>query len=653
MKAAPKPSRQEHAVAPPPRCEWQSAVARDLLAVASEYPQELVLGPIADADGLLRVELELMTDSLVRVPTAPTILPSEPFVISVSADDARPPVVSVTHERFLGVAHVMSGYELCLYLDPSREWDPAEGVRGLLARLWDWLKKVAGDEFDADTALFHAVGGVLHVTPGTPSVVVRDLPVAAERVNGAFLHRRTAQRLDLTATKQSESDLYVPVVRLRRDLPVGAGADSLGQLMARLDLTQRLWSPAALPKLSLAEAALLPASNAVRTPVCRPYLSTVLGPEARSLTSTKLAEVILTSVERNRRGSHQYVLLAVPHPNGGPHHLLCLRLKPELADQLRDLMATSNGGVDPAHVAAVSSKITMEWCRLSDERAAVTTRRDVGRPVTALEGAEVYLWGVGGLGSWLGEFVARAGARRIVVCDPGDVSGGLLVRQNYTETDIGSSKADALVRRLRAIRDDLDVDTLQPVVTLADLAGADLIIDATVSRSVTRMLDIVARAPGRRVSIAQVATDVSSGALGMLVVSNPSIEPPGEPDAAEHDAAAAGQAAPELSPTLTAVDLAAGATAAADSRLEPYRVLWREPVAGEEFVPTRGCSIPTFHGSAADLAALAGTLVNFIGLHLGLPESGTHLVALPHSGVSPAHHYLPHQQPAASLPEAA
>lgn len=640
-------SPEADAVAATPRSEWQSTVLRHLLTIASEYPEEVKLGRVVDADGLLHVELGLVTDSLIRAPGTPELLSLEPFVVSVRTDGAQPPVVSVTHERFLGIAHVMSGYQLCLYLDPAREWDPADGIRAVLGRLWDWLAKVAGDKFDAGTALYHAVGGVLHVTAGTPTVVVRDLPALTERVTGAFLHRRTPHRLDLLLDRSDESDLYVPVVRLRRDLPVGAGADTLDQLLARLDATQRLWSPKALLDLSFTTAALQPPAARVRSAACPSYV--VLGPRGLLWTSTKLVEVILASVERNRPGSPQDVLLAVPHPNGGPHHLLCLRLKPKLADQLRDLMATLKGQVDAAQVSAVSSEITMEWCRLSDERAAVTTRRDVGRPVTALEGAEVYLFGVGGLGSWIGEFVARAGARRIVVCDPGHVSGGLLVRQNYTEADIGSTKADALVRRLRALRDDLDVTTLPTDATAADLAAANLIIDATISRSMTKTLDLVTQIPGRRVSIAQVATDVGTGALGMLIVNNPSANPRGKRDEPISGAAGAVRDAAQQLPTLTAVDQAAGVAAEADPDLESYRVLWEEPRAGEEFVPTRGCSIPTFHGSGADLAALAGTLINLIGLHLGLPESGTHLVALPHSGVSPAHRYLRYQQPAASL----
>lgn len=651
-KRAEAPPLLQRAAAGQPRSEWQCAAVRDLLAVASEHPQEVVLGTIVDADGLVRVELELVTDGLVGAPKAPKLLASEPFVIWVRPENDQPPVVSVTHERFLGVAHVLSGYQLCLYLDPSREWDPADGIRGLLARLWDWLRKVAADEFDPDTALFHAVGGVPHVTAGTPSVVVRDLAVATDRVNTAFLHRRTWHRFDLVPVRADGHDLEVPVIRLRRDLPVGAGTDTLDQLMARLDLTQGLWSPEMLLRQSLTRTALLSAREVAVAPPCKEKLTRGVSPGALISTSTRLAELILACVERNPRGSHQYVLLAVPHPSGGPHHLLCLRLKPELADQLRDLMATSKGRADPFRLAAVSSVIAMEWCRVSDERAAVTTRRDVGRPVTALAGAEVYLWGVGGIGSWMGEFVARAGARRIVVCDPGHVSGGLLVRQNYTEADIGSTKADALARRLRALRDDLDVSVLGPTTTLVDLAAADLIIDATVSRGVTRVLDALTRLPGRRVAIAQVSTDVGSGALGMLIFSSPAgfeVANADQPLVSDGDPAHEGLIHVPPGLTLTAMDRAAGAAVTTDSTLEDYRVLWRDPVAGEEFVPTRGCSIPTFHGSAADLAAIAGTLVNFVGLTLRAERSGTHLVALPHSGVTPAHRYLPHLDDAGAV----
>lgn len=82
----------------------------------------------------------------------------------------------------------------------------------------------------------------------------------------------------------------------------------------------------------------------------------------------------------------------------------------------------------------------------------------------------------------------------------------------------------------------------------------------------------------------------------------------------------------------------------ADGGLEPYHPLWEDAAEGDELIPTRGCSVPTFHGSAADLAAVAATLVNMIGLHLqqaGAPVSGTHLIALPHAPAGPRHQFLP------------
>lgn len=71
----------------------------------------------------------------------------------------------------------------------------------------------------------------------------------------------------------------------------------------------------------------------------------------------------------------------------------------------------------------------------------------------------------------------------------------------------------------------------------------------------------------------------------------------------------------------------------------------RAPEPGDEFVPTRGCSLPTFHGSAADLAAVAATLTNLVAPHLNDKADGTHLFALPHSGVTPPYRYLPHSGP--------
>lgn len=666
-----KSRRKRTETEPPSPSDWQAHVLRGLVDVASRQPDDLVLlgEPAVQAGGLWSVRVAVSTTGIERAPRGTRFLSWETFTISVPVDDHRPPFVSVDHERFLGVAHVMSGYELCLYLDIAREWDPEAGIQGVLNRFWRWLEDAAGDKFAPDTALYHAVGGVPHLTDGTPTVVVRTLTNHGRRRAAVYLHRRTENRLDVSPDRKTTSDLHVPVVRLRRDLSVGAGHEVLADLLARLEYTQGprrpgggselgahhpLVSRAAttardLARTTLAEAAITPPSADVGR--CVPGLAPpwvrrrpTFEPEPPS-PAAEVAAAILDSVARNPSGSHQYVLLTVPHPSGGARHLLCLRLPPRLADLLRAALADPTKSVEPDTVVANSPRMPMEWCRVSDERGAVTTRRDVDRPVSALHGRVVHVWGAGGLGSWMAEFVLRAGAKRIVVHDPGHVTGGLLVRQDYVENDIGRAKADALAHRLRGIRDGVDVvvfDASSPAMW-SDLVGADLLIDATVSRAVTRLFDQIARAADRRVTIAQVATDARSGSLGLATVAAPTL-----PD----DLRVAGRAVeegvePPKAPTLTEIDTAAGSAVEAVAALEPYRVFWVEPSDGDEFVPTRGCSVPTFHGSAADLAAVGGSLLNFIALHLGHGVSGTHLIGLPHSGVRPAHQFLPHSAPVA------
>ncbi|MGI5461230.1 ThiF family adenylyltransferase [Streptomyces sp. CA-249302] len=266
---------------------------------------------------------------------------------------------------------------------------------------------------------------------------------------------------------------------------------------------------------------------------------------------------------------------------------------------------------------------TIEWCYLSDERAAVTIRRDAQRPVTAFHNAHVHLWGCGGIGSWAAELIARAGAARITLSDPATpITGGLLVRQNYTEADIGCAKATALAQRLRSLRDDLIVDHCPPPPSpelIAAARQADLILDATVSVTTGRFLERLARHPDRRAVLAQMATDTTTASHGLLTVS-----------------------APATLHGPLAIDRATGQHVLNTPDLEPYHLLWTEPQPGEEITPTRGCSVPTFHGSAADLAGVTASLVTLLATQLHHPVSGTHLCAQPHTGTQPAYRFLPY-----------
>jgi ThiF family/Prokaryotic E2 family A len=567
---------------------WQQQAIASLGAIAGQHPGaiELITATPEMRDGYASVTIRLPTAELPAGPSGLRFRDHEDFIIDIGPSRLVPPHVDVEHQRFAGHPHVLQGHRLCIYLDPAREWDLRCGMPAFLERLWAWLGDAAAGRFNAATAIYHAVGGILHLTPGTPTLVIRE-PVPDKPFQHARLLSRTTRRLDATFASTPPAALVMPVLTLSADLPLGAGL-TLTQLLALLDNPRR----------------------------CGPPGHTGLGPAPARALLTSLA----ASATRNPDGTHQYFTLAVPHPAGGPAHLLTGRLPAAASDQLRRLHRTRAGtaGLDPSQI---SKDAPIEWCRVSDERPEVTTRRDEQRPVSAFRDKSVFIWGCGGIGSWIAEFVTRSGAAKVTLCDYATVTGGLLVRQNYTESDIGEDKAEALAARLRAISDRTEVRAVSGPLpsNLGEIAAsADVVIDATVSTAVGQIIAAVAAERNQHALLAQVATDARSGTLGILTVSAP-----GNADG----------------PAV--IDSHAGKKVLANPALELYHPLWQEPLDGDELTPTRGCSVPTFHGSAADLAAVAACLLNLLAFHLTTPASGTHLIALPHApGPSPHHHFI-------------
>ena len=260
--------------------------------------------------------------------------------------------------------------------------------------------------------------------------------------------------------------------------------------------------------------------------------------------------------------------------------------------------------------------------RISDERPTVTAPRDNLRPTAAFRDASVEIWGCGGLGSWIAEFVTRARPARVVLRDPARVHRGHLVRQNYTELDVGEFKVSQLAARLNAISDATDVSvgslSALDVLQQGSIPECDLVIDATVNETVAFLLDQAVADASDRPLLAQVATDAGSGTLGLVAVAGSDVV--GGPNT---------------------VDQALAERVLADGMLEPYRVFWSPPSRGEELYPSPGCSVPTYHGSAADLAVTAGSMVSLLGQQLTAPASGVHLFAAAHSGIRPSHRFAP------------
>lgn len=612
---------------------WQQQCVAQLRASAKQLPDTLIGIGQSEFDNetrMLHVPFTLNTNGIELASHGLPLQGEESFFLAIGPDDERPPAVYVDHSRFLGHPHVLSGFQLCLYLDESREWDPRHGINGVpngvLNRLWRWLIKAANAEFNAEEALYHAVGGVPHLSRTglpVPPIVVRELPRQSGRAASAWLTRRSDWCLQLHASRPVGAEAeHMPVFFADHDLPFGAGNDFLLELTVRLDLHQDLdlaWlesSPfhrtqQAPDPIGKIDRDFLPIQAERRPPPA----------ELDSSQSIAMLTTLAASAARKPAGTPQTLLIAVPHPKGGPRHLIAIYFDAELADHLRKLVRDKTTPLLTFDKARLNRSTPLKWCYVSDERPEVNRRRDINRPVTHYLDAEVLVLGVGGLGSWIAEFIVRAGAAKVTVCDKGIVTGGLLVRQNYIDHDIGALKADRLAERLRAIAPEakvtsysrLDDEQLRAIAT-----SAHLIVDATISRTVARRLDVLSADPNRTATIAQVATDAGTGSLGLAMVHG-----------TKHNISA------------LKTDARTGDYVDREPDLEPYRIFWKDPEPGDEFIPTRGCSLPTFHGSAADLAAVAASLTTLIAPHLADGESGTHLVALPHSGITPAYQYIP------------
>ncbi|GAA0452933.1 UBA/THIF-type NAD/FAD binding fold protein [Actinoplanes capillaceus] len=569
--------------------DWQTTATRELRAVAATLPNdfELVGRPRLTGPGLVQARIRLRTGDLPRAPRGLPLLQREEFLLWIGPNRLLPPFVEVEHGRFLGYPHVLLGQYLCIYLDPAREWNPQRGFASAIDRLHEWLADAAAARFDPDAALYHAIGGIPHRTLSSPTIVIRESgkPIKAQP---AYLTVRSKHRSDLHYGRSHPGQHQAVVFQVASPLPLGAGTRLL-QLLAILDTAiapQAFGTPTALPQAAAFLTALAAAAS------------------------------------RNPMGVSQTFILAIPHPSGGPPHLLAGQVPARTADELRRRVRSRPDAVITINAQTLDNRTPVEWYAVSDERESVTTRRDTNRPTNAYLGRTIQIWGCGGLGSWIAEFIARAGAKRLILCDPGTVTGGLLVRQDFTEDDIGKTKAEALLQRLAAIRDDIAVEahTSHVPENLATLqAATDLIIDATVSRAIGQLLDELAPSAGRPL-LAQVATDAGTSTLGLLTVS--ALTNPSGPNN---------------------IDQQAGKVVTADGGLEPFHAFWKNVSTEDELIPTRGCSVPTFHGSAADMAAVAASLTSMLGTHLACTEpiSGSYLIGLPHSPAGPFRRFIP------------
>ncbi len=492
------------------------------------------------------------------------------------------PRARVAHHRWLGEPHVLNGNRLCLFLDPQREWSPVAGGEGELARLWTWIDDAVAGRHNSATALHHGFGGVTSVpTSGAVTLVVgAELGGLRPGIRRITVEERSSHRLEVVA-----------------------GDGSQGRKIPALLVVSLQQLPAGLPRTLEGIVAALHSPWRSGTGLRRESA----GFPKRDMTVGRIERLVRDTVPS------EPVVVVVAAPNravagNGSYDLMAVRLTAGAARA-----AVANLKNPDAEVGPV-----LEFLNVDDVRPDISMRRDDGRPTSWYVGKRVEVWGCGALGSWVAELLVRAGVRRLVVRDVASVSSGLLVRQNYVDADVGASKAEALAIRLRAIAPDVEIlnEASAFAANLDELGDeSDLIIDATASAPIAGWLDLAAKCASPDLYIAQIATDSTSATLGLVTLTSTSCVP-------------------------SEVDRQVRDRVFADPTLEGFRILW-DP-ADDLLTPARGCSTPTFRGSAADVMGVAASAVALLGGLLRAGRSGAQLFALPHSpAVAPALTWVP------------
>ena len=482
----------------------------------------------------------------------------------------EPPAVFASNHRFAFNDHVYWAGELgvwiCLYYSIDHQWQPSQGIVGFIWHLLQWLKRASVGELDAPGQPRHPpiAGGR---SDDTFFVVRKNCPKLMRMWDGfAVLDKRGANRFDLvdwtTEIRQHTDSVLVPAILLNvsfiSEFP--EHVSSLLMLLIKAGIDERI-----------------------------------------------LAMRLLLHVKNTKRHPPIYLVLGVAMrgPKGGPanQHLFIWKIPTHTANELRKLCRKykrvnertleyllEKGAAIVAQLKESDEQLV--HCRVYDQRPAVSHRRDKATPLANLVGKKVTLWGVGGLGSYIAEMLIRSGVEKLRILDCGRVNPGLLVRQNYVDQDIGEPKVAALSERLQAINPKVEIE-----IIVANLLGdqrkvkqslvdTNLLIDATASRRVANIIDCYLIDNGvHNFAIAAVGNDINAE-RGLITFTPANCQ---------------------LGPTdllhrtyLELCDQDSG------SWLDAF---WPQSSEDDWFEPEPGCSSPTFHGSGAQTAALAGSVL--------------------------------------------
>ena len=332
------------------------------------------------------------------------------------------PRLQVEHTRFAMFPHVTWTKTICLY-QSNVEWNPSDGLYGFFDRLRVWLGKAAINDMDP---LEGPLEPPHHDTDFTqnPFVIRVDAPCAVGKEwIGLAILEKYQNRTELIAWNdlsgewpQQGQPAFAVILpkKMPMEFPSNGGDLFRALEAAGMDRNRIL--------TSLGFAALL-------IPKGEP-IHLVLGfPMRRAVDGSQRLHIAVWTTDTERASALRNVL----PENTDPEEIRVLRK--ELRDSLTALFELSN----------------IKWCNVHEDRNEIVVRRDNGTSIAWFAGKKILILGCGALGSWVAEIVARANPCLVHLVDNAKVKPGVLARQNFILDDIGSNKAEALARRLKAI----------------------------------------------------------------------------------------------------------------------------------------------------------------------------------------------------------
>lgn len=542
--------------------QWLARHQIEEIAAKSEGALEITGAPYSPAesdDVVLRLSLETRH---YRHAGGLPLRDREPLLLRLHPDfPFKKPSLYFKHKRFIGYPHIQWGRSICLYQSET-EYDPADGMFGFMERVRVWMLAAGRGQLDPDDAPLHPP---VAYASSTFSVVIRANTPPIELDGSVWFGRA-----DLKKVRDDRLDLlgWSHIADWEDGLPAHPVAGAI--LLSKPLATE--YPSKVNDLLKLVEGA---------------------GVEFGSI-YTMLRLISFLSED----GDPGFLVLGATMRRkaaGEPlrQHLTVWEIGAEPMKVLRAII--KGAGEDIAARDALVKwmvEADVRWCTVLEDRTEIVHRRDGDTVLSAIAGKRILLLGCGALGSAVAETIVRAGAASLHLVDRGIVRPGLLVRQRFSDADIGLPKA-------RALRDRLDSLGLACQVTnqVCDLSTAalsrfnleevDVVVDATASIPVTHRIERDLRE--RALSVPLISMTVSAAAShGCVSVRMPEFE--GGPHGLARQA------------KLEAF--------AHNLRHPLVKAFWPDPSQATVFQPEPGCSEPTFIASAADIDHHAAGLLN-------------------------------------------